>query len=159
MYMLRTRMLVSVLVIALALLAVFLPYAVSAQTESELNIAIRAALMSDPRTAELSESQIDSMVVILAGEAERQGLTAQDITWRPAVVPMAQTVDGAAPIGCGAMPQFFCNLNHAFGFDGSDLAIPIGLGITSGLLILILGVMIERHYAHLRATGAGARMV
>ena len=150
MYMYRTRTLISALAVMFLTVAVFLPYAAGAQTESELNVAIRAALTSDPRTAELSGSQIDAMVVILAGEATRQGMTAQDITWRPAVAPVAQTVDGAEPIGCGAMPQFFCNLNHAVGFDGSDLAIPIGLGITSGLLILILGIMIERHYAHLR---------
>ncbi len=52
----------------LALLIIALPLAVSAQ--EDVRAKIRADLMQDPRTAELSAEEFDQLVNALAGEAE-----------------------------------------------------------------------------------------
>src|SRR3989344_6096780 len=92
--------------LALLLLA---PLTLTAQT-GELEDTIRAAILSDPRTAAMSEAEIDAMVAALAQEAATQGVTSQDIAWRP-------QEEGAPTSGetqCGIM----CALTNAFGFDG-----------------------------------------
>lgn len=120
---------------------VALPLFVQAQS-ADLQTTIRQALLSDPRTASLSAVQIDAMVQILVEEAERRGISSQDINWRPQQYDTFAEGDGVAS-SCGNIPSFLCSLNQAFGFDGSDPTIAIGLGITSALLIVIIGLMLE----------------
>ena len=125
-------------------------FAQSASGSDDLRATIRAELLSDPRTSNLPQAQLDAMVDALTAQAQEQGLTAHDITWRPAMTP-AENIQADA---CGSMPSVLCALNRAFGFDGSDPRIPVGLGIVSALLILIIGLMFEMH--HRKAAVAAA---
>ena len=77
------------LIAALALCSLALTYAAHAQasSDSELRETVRAAILADPRSAQMSEADVDSMVAALAGEAEAQGVTSEDIAWRPQDTP------------------------------------------------------------------------
>lgn len=59
------------------IVAALLPFFAFAQQEDALRAAIRADLMSDPRSSEMSPTEIDGLVEALAVQAEAQG-TAQD---------------------------------------------------------------------------------
>jgi hypothetical protein len=114
------------------------PALVGAQA-SGLESAIRAEILKDPRSADIPEAQMDAMVIALAQTASAQGVSEADISWRPA------TRGGDANSGpCG----FFCTVNRIFGFGGDDYTIPIGLGVTSALLILFISMMLHRHHVH-----------
>lgn len=114
----------------------------SSAQAGDLRSTIRAELLSDPRTAGLLEADLEAMVEALANEAQKQGLTAHDITWRPA---SGQT-SAAAASSCGNIPTPLCTLNQAFGFSGADPTLPVWLGIAVALLILLIGIMLElRH--------------
>lgn len=126
---------ISVPVVALLFLV---PLALSAQTGAELQATIRAAILSDPRTAAMSEAEIDAMVVALSQEAAAQGVTSQDITWRP----QEEAGAGNQASSCGML----CMLTNAFGFDGSDVTIPIGLGVSSALLLFLIGSLLHHQY-------------
>ena len=132
-----------IIVVQIALLALILsaPVLAHAQT-NDLQTTIRAALLTDPRTASLSAPQIDAMVQVLVQEAEKRGVSAHDINWRPqnqnTFVAYAAAVET-----CGSIPSILCAFNSAFGLDGSDPTIPIGLGITSAIMILIIALMQE----------------
>ncbi|OGG54198.1 hypothetical protein A3H16_02645 [Candidatus Kaiserbacteria bacterium RIFCSPLOWO2_12_FULL_53_8] len=131
-----------------------LAHVVQAQESSgDLRATIRAELLSDPRTSSLSQAQIEEMVDVLLQEAQKQGVTSHDIQWRPA--PSADPAeDSGSAVACGNVPSILCAMNTAFGFDGSDLKIPIGLAASSILLIVLIGLMIEEHR---RRAGAIAR--
>ncbi len=122
------------LVIAFA----FIPLIASAQ--SSLAETIRKEILKDPRASTISSTQLDAMVASLAQAAEAEGVTEADISWRPAEVG-AETV---VPEEC----DFFCRVNSIFGFAGEDYTIPIGLGVTSALLILFISMMLHRHHVH-----------
>jgi hypothetical protein len=115
-----------------------LPLMVAAQS-SGLSQAIRAEILKDPRSASIPSAQVDAMVASLAQAAAQQGVTESDITWRPVEAGQDGT-QGA----CG----FFCSINEIFGFGGNDYTIPVGLGITSALLILFISMMFHRHHKH-----------
>jgi len=128
---------------ALLLGAVFaVPLFVHGQ-ETDLRTSIRAALLSDPRTEKLSAAEMDAMVEILSAEAEKQGITSSDIQWRPQAESTFTNTAADESVSCGNIPGFLCALNTAFGFNGSDPTIAIGLGITSAILIVIIGLMLE----------------
>lgn len=59
------------------LIALLLPFLVFAQQDDALRTAIRADIMKDPRSAQMSSTEIDVMVNMLASQAQEQG-TAQD---------------------------------------------------------------------------------
>jgi hypothetical protein len=115
-----------------------LPFMVSAQSAG-LSEAIRAEILKDPRSASIPSAQVDAMVASLAQAASQQGVTESDITWRP-VEGSRET--SAAPCG------FLCSVNAIFGFGGDDYTIPIGLAMTSALLILFISAMLHRHHKH-----------
>ncbi len=117
---------------------VSLPLLVGAQSIG-LSEAIRAEILKDPRAASIPSAQVDAMVASLAQAAAQQGVTESDITWRP--VEAAET-ESAAPCG------FLCSINAIFGFGGNDYTIPVGLGLTSALLILFISMMLHRHHKH-----------
>ena len=139
------RMKLSVLstwAVALLVLALALPVVIHAQTQDDLRATVRAAILTDPRTAELSETDIEVMVAALTEEAVAQGITSEDITWRP-------QEEGKGEGAWGNLPAFFCTLNQAFGFDGSDTAIPIGLAVSSALLLFLIGsILLHQHGRH-----------
>ncbi len=125
--------------IAIVLAAVLaLPLMVSAQTAG-LSEAIRAEILKDPRSASIPSAQVDAMVASLAQAAAQQGVTESDITWRP-----VEAGEESAPARCG----FFCSVNAIFGFTGNDYTIPIGLALTSAILILFISLMLHRHHKH-----------
>jgi len=140
----RARVLLP-LFILLALL-VSVPFFVSAQNaSSDLRATIRAELLSDPRTSGLSEAQIDALVGLLAEEAEKQGITSQDIQWRPESTERFVATESAAPqeaAECGG--GFLCTMSEAFGFVGADTTIPFTLGAASMALVWLLAEMIHR---------------
>lgn len=67
------------MVLSRAVFAFFLilPLFASAQEEDALRAAIRADIMADPRSAEMSPTELDALVDALAARAEEQG-SAQD---------------------------------------------------------------------------------
>lgn len=113
------------------------PFMLNAQSAG-LSAAIRTEIMKDPRSSDIAPAQIDAMVASLAYAAAEQGVTESDITWRPAEAGTGQS----GPCG------FFCQMNTIFGFGGNDHTIPLGLGITSALLILFISMMLHRHHTH-----------
>ena len=115
-----------------------IPFMLSAQTTGLQN-AIRAEIMKDPRSADIPKAQIDAMVSALAQTASAQGVSEADITWKPV---KASSAPGGAECG------FLCTVNRIFGFGGDDFTIPIGLGVTSALLILFISMMLHRHHVH-----------
>ena len=123
-----------------------LPFVVNAQnTQSDLRATIRAELLSDPRTSSLSEAQIDALVGLLADEAEKQGITSQDIQWRPESSERFVATESAAPqeaAECGG--GFLCTMSEAFGFVGADTTIPFTLGAASMALVWLLAEMMHR---------------
>ena len=78
--MIRAHITAAVFILVLLALLI-VPVVLHAQASDDLRATIRAQLLSDPRTAGLSEEKLDSMVNLLAEEAQKQGVTASDITW------------------------------------------------------------------------------
>lgn len=152
-YTLRMTMIRGMRLLALGtamLLTLALPLAVHAQASStELRETVRAALLSDPRTASMTDAQLDAMVNVLTAQAQRQGVTAHDILWRPQPAENAGETGAASLDQCSSL-SFFCMFNRAFGFSGNSTVIPLMLGGTSAVLLLLTGMMIE-HYRKLRA--------
>ena len=130
------------LVLALALV---MPYVGHAQdTDPQLRATVRGMLLSDPRTSGLTAAQIDTMVTIMTQEAEKQGITVQDLQWRPKsaerFVPGEQGALGSVECVGG----FLCTMTEAFGFVGVDQTIPFTLGAASMGLVWILAEMLHR---------------
>ena len=140
----RARVLLPLFILLPLLVSV--PFFVSAQNaSSDLRATIRAELLSDPRTSSLSEAQIDALVGLLAEEAEKQGITSQDIQWRPESTERFVATESAAPqeaAECGG--GFLCTMSEAFGFVGADTTIPFTLGAASMALVWLLAEMIHR---------------
>lgn len=144
-------------ILVAALIALVLPLTLRAQavSPSDTRAAIRAALIADPRTAGLTEAQLDMMVQILTRQAAGQGLTAEDIQWRP-----QDSIDAQGDAPAPACDGFLCTMTEAFGFLGGDATIPFFLGMSSMGLIWILAEMLHRHrHPHLyvppQGTGTG----
>ena len=137
-----------VILLALVCVAVFVPVLTHAQAQTDtLRATIRAELLSDPRTTGLSKTQLDAMVDLLTGEAQKQGITSHDITWRPQSANSfggANSSSASASSACGGIPSILCMLSEAFGFTGSDVTIPFALGAASMGLVWILAEMIHR---------------
>ncbi|MBI4080114.1 hypothetical protein HY414_02735 [Candidatus Kaiserbacteria bacterium] len=131
---------VSAIVLLLSLMTVTLAQ------ESDLDATIRAAILSDPRSSQMTEAEIDAMVAALSQEAESQGVTPEDITWRPQD-PATFDQETSTAEGCG-YPAFICALNDAFGFSGYPLLIPLLLGITSALLLFVIGSILLHIHGH-----------
>ncbi len=135
-------------VLALALAFFQTPIA-SAQTNdatnSELRAAVETLLLADPRAASLPQQEFDEMVSALVAAAEKKGLTASEISWRPQPVSSYSQSASVGEIQACADNSILCMINEAFGFTGPDISIPMWFGICSAILLLILGGMIEVH--------------
>lgn len=142
-FMSRTTSLRFLLVVCVAL-AVLPFFAYAQNASSDLRATIRAELLSDPRTSGLSETQIASLVNLLAQEAEKQGITSQDIQWRPQSSERFVATESAAPQAAECVGGFLCTMTEAFGFIGADTTIPFTLGAASMGLVWILAEMIHR---------------
>lgn len=134
-----------------------LPLAVSSQgveSQADLHATIKAAIQADPRATDMTAAQIDAMTDALVVEAQAQGVTAHDILWRPVVPAPPAAAAGASYLNavpflnvCGNESSILCRLNNALGLDGTNLLIPLVLGIASALLLLVL-VMLVMHHKH-----------
>jgi len=138
-------------ILLVALVSLSVPLISSAQASDDLSATIRTAILSDPRTAEMSEAEIEHMVAALAQSAEEQGVSSYDIAWRPQEPAMMEEV---VPVSCGSMPEFFCMLTAAFGLDGSDVAIPFALMVTSAILLFVIGSLLHHRYGRHPVRGA-----
>ena len=130
--------------VAVFFVLIALPHYVGAQeSTSDLSATIRAEILSDPRTAGLSEAEIDAVVDLLTQEAQKQGITSQAIQWQPESTERFVAGETAAPAPeCAG--GFLCAMSEAFGFVGADTTIPFTLGAASMGLIWILAEMIHR---------------
>lgn len=132
-------------------LCALLPLTLHAQTStsSELSATIRAQLLSDPRSASLSEAQLSAMVDLLSQEAQKQGLTAQAIEWHPNPTTLGANSTNSGSTGDICNGSYTCLVDEAFGLVGPDTTIPFFLGMASMGLIWILAEMLHRHkYPH-----------
>ena len=132
------------IVVAIILACVAAPLVASAQeSQDELRATIRAEILSDPRTAGLSEAEIDAVVDLLTQEAQKQGTTSQASQGQPESTERFVAGETAAPAPeCAG--GFLCAMSEAFGFVGADTTIPFTLGAASMGLIWILAEMIHR---------------
>ncbi|MDO8514300.1 MAG: hypothetical protein Q7S50_02030 [bacterium] len=125
----------------------FFPFVLYAQTvaQGDLRSTIRAELLSDPRTSGLSNAELDAMVDLLTDEAGKQGMTVQDIQWRPQNTQSftASEQSPVSPDACRAS-RFLCMFNEAFGFAGPDATIAFTLGAASMGLVWIIAEMLHR---------------
>lgn len=138
----------AVLAVTLGMLFLGIPLMLLAQTQGDLETAVRAAILSDPRAASMSSAEIDAMVAALSGEARTQGVTAADIAWQPQdEATFAATTETAE---CG----WLCKLTNAFGFDGSDITIPVALGICAAILLFVIGSLLHHRHGHHPVAGA-----
>jgi len=141
--------------VALLLVCTAVPYFARAQENtSDLRTTIRAELLSDPRTSSLSQVQVDTLVDLLAGEAEKQGITSQDIQWRPQSTERFVAIESAAPQAPECTGGFLCTMTEAFGFIGADTTIPFTLGAASMALVWLLAEMIHRRRHPVTATAS-----
>lgn len=140
--------------LAVCIVITMVPFFVHAQnTQSDLRATIRAELLSDPRTSSLSEAQIEVLVGLLAEEAEKQGITSQDIQWRPQSTERFVATQSAAPQAPECTGGFLCTMTEAFGFIGTDTTIPFTLGAASMALVWLLAEMIHRRrHPYIRPT-------
>lgn len=124
-------------------LAVLVPVAASAQTASQdqLRATIEQEITSDPRSQTMTQTQINGLVDALTTQAEKQGITASQLTYRPSV--SASTFTPCTDVSC--------SLSQAFGLDGSVPIIPIALFVAAALFILIYGIMREMGHPHAKA--------
>jgi hypothetical protein len=140
--MLTIRLQISLIIAMLALCAA-MPFLVHAQTaeNNQLRATITAEIMADPRSKDMTQAQIYSLVNALTLQAQEQGLTNSQLTYRPGI----QAGTGSTLSSCDGLS---CSLAQAFGLDGSIPIIPIALFVLAALFILIYGIMREMGHPH-----------
>jgi hypothetical protein len=134
--------------IALSLAAsLVIPVLAHAQAapDSQLRSTIYAQIMADPRSQTMTQTQIYSMVNALTLQAEQQGLTPSQITYRPQAPGTGAQAYGSTLTPCSDVS---CSISRAFGLDGSIPLIPIALFVLAALFILIFGIMREMGHPH-----------
>lgn len=155
---------------ALALLSFYVlslvsPVVTHAQVRvnEDLRMVIERSLREDPRVQTMPKEKVDALVDALTSEAQAQGVTSYDLTWRPRTIesfvsqPIAepyQTIVQDQPDWCGAVPQLLCMFGLSFGLIGTAYGIPIALGSICMVLIVVLGYSLAHHRAN---TGAEIR--
>ncbi len=137
---------IALVAVAIVLLAVLPQGAHAQQNAGDLRTAIQISLLGDPRTTGLSETQVGAIVEALTEEAQKKGMTANDIMWRPQNINTQDTAADAeqAPADVCDPSSILCTFNKAFGFAGTDTTIPYILLITSIGLIWIFAEMLHR---------------
>ena len=104
--------------------------------EGDLNAVIHTALLKDPRAQTLTPQEINAMAVALTAQAQAQGVTAQQIAYRP----------GGSGYYLGPLGQ---NVPSALN-DSSLWFIAAALWLLSGILIGIIVLM--KKNPHIRAS-------
>lgn len=133
------------LILATLALCSSIPFFVHAQTAEtdQLRATIKAEIMADPRSQSMSQAQIYSMVNALTIQAQQQGLTSAQLTYRPEATGSGSTFSSCNDISC--------SLASAFGLDGSFPIIPLALFVMAVLFILIYSLMREMGHPHAQA--------
>ena len=121
----------------------FLMSATFAHAQEDLSATIRAAILSDPRSQGMSQEQLNALVQALTKQAQAQGVSSHDITWRPQVDGFNAQNSMMATEDCGSVPEFACHFNEMIGFSGSNWYVSMFLLLGLMTLILILAMMIE----------------
>ena len=118
----------------------------SAQT-GDLRATIETSLRSDPSSVSLSQEEFEQLVDALVEVAEKQGVSAEDITWQPEEPAFGE--EGAVDVSnsCGRVPAVLCALNEVFGFSGGSF-VPLLLLFSSAALLLVLWAMLKMHHKH-----------
>ena len=116
-------------------------------SSSTLRATIETEILSDPRAQTMSQAQVNSMVGALTAQAQQQGVTAQQLTYAPA---LAVAEPSSITPSCSG---FFCALGNAFGLNGSLPLIPIALFILAALFIFIFSIMREMGHPHAKHWG------
>ena len=75
--------LVVVFLALLTLVCVAIAPAVLSAKDDDLTATVRGAILSDPRSETMSQTEVDAMVNALVEEARVKGVTAEDIVWWP----------------------------------------------------------------------------
>ena len=132
-----------VLILTVILACLTFASVVSAQEDS-LSATIRAAITSDAQYENLSQEEIDAIVAELARGAQIEGITAEDIEWRPQETTFTETPP-ATEDSCGRVPTILCQFSQALGFRGDNIFIPTLLLLLVMTLIFLLAVTIEMH--------------
>jgi hypothetical protein len=137
---------IAVIVFAAAIMLLGVSMAHAQTTDqNQLRATILAQIMADPRSKTMTQAQIYSTVNALTEQAEAQGLTASQITYRP-TAPGAPTA--ASTFGFGNCTDVSCALGNAFGLNGSVPIIPIALFVLAALFILIFSIMRKMGHPH-----------
>jgi len=116
----------------LTALCLLLPALALAQTD--LQSAVRAAITQDPRSAQMSPAQLESLIAVLSEGAQARGMTPEDIAWRPA--PTLGSGEAVSDF-CAPYPRFLCVMSATYGFYGPDYLMPIWLAVASLLFLLV----------------------
>ncbi|QQG38149.1 MAG: hypothetical protein HYS26_01170 [Candidatus Kaiserbacteria bacterium] len=134
---LRTAFIVTLALITLSALPLF----AHAQSDEELRSTIRAAIVADPRSASMSEAEIDVMVEALATQAKATGVTARDVE---SAARASQNTQRRSPYA-SECTSFICKVNEAFGITGNASVIAVAMGVTAAVLLFVIGMLIEHH--------------
>lgn len=140
------------IVILTFLLAVplYLYAQVNTSGPNDFSATIKSALLSDPRARSLSPDQLSALVYALMQQATAQGMTRHDILWRPVLAHTITLGEPAVADTCG-IPAPLCALNRSLGFSGSDLTIPVSLGVLAAIILALLAGYLElQHRNRLR---------
>ena len=139
----RSARLVIGVVIAGSLLMPLLTHAqATSQTalDATIRATIRAAIMQDPRSANLTPAQISAMVTALSAQAQTKGLTAQDIAYRPGTpgIAVPGTVSNTPMATDPCSLSSSCSAGNFLGSGLANNATYAGFWILSLLLIIIV---------------------
>jgi hypothetical protein len=115
-------------------------------SDAALRATIENEIMADPRSQNMTSAQISAMVDALTQQAQKQGVTVEDLTYRPTIP--GSTNANTTETNAALCENFSCSLSNAFGLDGSDPIIPLGLFIAAALFILIFSIMREAGHPH-----------
>ncbi|MDR3570905.1 MAG: hypothetical protein P4L81_01760 [Candidatus Pacebacteria bacterium] len=131
-----------------AVLASIIMFANSAHAQTasldQLRATIKTEIMADPRSQTMSSAQINALVNALTTQAQKQGLTTAQLTYRP-------EVQSAPSTGVTQCSDLSCSLAQAFGLDGSLPIIPVALIVLAVLFIATYSVMREMGHPHAQA--------
>jgi hypothetical protein len=131
-----------ILFVALLLLTpLFIHAQINPSADSaQLRATIRSAILQDPRSASIPSAQLDVMVDALVTRAQGQGITSQSLAYVPGAIPRQPLASNDA-LPCDGISPALCPLAYAMGYNNPDKSVPIGLWITSGILIWVISRM------------------
>lgn len=139
-------------------LLMMIPLSIFAQADitarGDLSVAIRNAIMSDPRAQNLSLEEVAALTYALTEKAVAQGITQHDLYWRPMLAHTVSAADEAAAARnyCGSVPEPLCSFNKYLGLSGSDMTVPIALAVLVILILALAAGFLElQHRNRLRA--------